>query len=84
MGKLRFAPEHTGWLRPGEGDLASLTTEDRKLLGSTILTGIANNRRELDAAIARETGATELWRVLVLLAILLLCGELYLGWRFSG
>ena len=71
-------------LRPGEGDLVSLTTDDRKLLLSTVITGIVDSKRALDAAIARETGATELWRVLVVLAILLLCTELYLGWRFSG
>ena len=71
-------------LRPGEGDVTPLNAEDRKLLRSTVITGIVDNRRSLDAAIARETGATELWRVLLVLAALLLCAELYLGWRFSG
>jgi len=68
---------------PGEGDLSPLDDQAREDFGETVVSGFVDDREQLDLAISEETGVKEWWRTLVLLGLLLLCGELYLGWRFG-
>ncbi|MDI6774351.1 MAG: BatA domain-containing protein [Verrucomicrobiota bacterium] len=71
-------------LRPGEGDLAPLPAEARARLPEPMINRWVANAAELDAAVASEEGAKAWWRRLVFLALIALCGELFLGWRFNG
>jgi hypothetical protein len=71
-------------LRAGEGDLSPLAEEARSRLPEKVVSRFVGKQEELEAAMAAEEGAREWWRKLVFLALLVLCGELFLGWRFNG
>ena len=69
---------------PGEGDLAPLDDEARDTFDNTVVSEYVRSDEELRAAVNRETGVREWWRILVFLGLLILTAELYLGWRFSA
>ena len=68
---------------PGEGDLSPLNDEARDIFDNTVVTEYVSDDDELQAAVDRETGVREWWRVLVFLSLFVLSAELYLGWRFA-
>ena len=70
---------------PGEENLASMEKDQHKpFTESKLVNKFLGNFGELEAAVQEETGVSEWWRWLVFFGLLLLCLELYLGWRFSA
>lgn len=69
----------------GEEDLTAMEEDQREpFTESEMVNKFLNTFGELEAAVQEETGVAEWWRWLVFFALLLLCLELYLGWRFSA
>ncbi len=71
------APEHA------EGDLTALAPARVTALDACPAVFV-DNEADLTARVQQEEGGREWWRVAIMAALLLLCGELFLGWRFSG
>jgi len=71
-------------LKPGEGDLSELPRAARNRLTQSVVNDFVSSTEQLKEAIITEEGASEWWRKLVFVALFLLCGELYVGWRFNG
>ena len=70
--------------KPGEEDLKELDEESRAPFSEAIVHKFLKTTAELAVAVQEETGVSEWWRWFVVIALGLLCGELFLGWRFSA
>jgi hypothetical protein len=68
----------------GEEELAPLEEEQEEAFKNTVVAGFLDTFGELETAVQEETGVSEWWRWMVFIGLLLLCLELYLGWRFSS
>jgi hypothetical protein len=70
--------------QPGEEDLSPMDKDVEKTFSESVVSRFLTTFGELEAAVQEETGVSEWWRWLVFSALVLLCLELYLGWRFSA
>ena len=70
--------------KPGEDLLTEMEDDIKEVMGEKVVHRFLNTPGELEVAIQEETGVSEWWRWFVFAAAALLCGELFLGLRFSA
>jgi hypothetical protein len=68
---------------PEEGELQILPESKQHTLSDQYQLTFVKNDIRLNELIKRETGYKEWWRTLFILALIVLCLELFLSWRFS-
>lgn len=78
------APEHYSVsFAAGESALDPLETTERSEITETLGATFAGNMRDFQQSMADEGGIREWWRWIIFFAVVLLCLELFFGWRFS-
>ncbi len=70
-------------LAPGESDPGQVSAGQLKALQDVCEITMISDMAQLKAAMAGETGVREWWREFLLFALLFLCADLVLSWRFS-
>ncbi len=68
---------------PEESDLTAITAAGVERYRAHCPMRLLANEADLQAAIQGETGVRQWWQWVLLVTVALLCGELYLSWRFS-
>ena len=76
----RFYAVH---LDPDEGNLATLTTKQRGEIARQLHASFVTSHKQLAIRMEREQSAREWWQPIILVAVLLLMFELFLGWKFT-
>jgi hypothetical protein len=67
-----------------EGALDPVTEKDRENVATRIPVTFVDTRKELDKLVAEEIGVREWWQTFIIVSIVLLTGELVLGWKFNA
>lgn len=67
-----------------ESNLATLDSAAKKMTGADSFLQFIEDDNALYEAIKHETGIVEWWKFFIFAAIVLLCAELYISWRFNG
>jgi hypothetical protein len=67
-----------------EGKLEPLKEKDREFVSDRIPVAFVASRGELDKLVAEEIGVKEWWQTFIVMSIVLLTGELVLGWKFNA
>lgn len=67
-----------------ESDLAALNSADKKMSGAEPIMQFIDDDNALYEAIKNETGIVEWWKFFIFAAMIILCAELFISWRFNG